>query len=110
MQQGQAGRAAQAFLRCGHHQAGLPRREITADAAEGGDRIHDEQRSVPGNHGRDRVEVVDRAAGRLAVHHADHGDVGPAAEDLGDARRRHGAVVGTSISASPLYGAVARKP
>ena len=111
------GGAAQALLRRGHHQVGLPRGEVAADAAEGGDRVDDEQRAVLGHHGRDRVEIVDGAAWRLAVHHADHGDIGPGAEGLGDAHRGHGTVVGNldlddlpGVPAGPVAVAAAVHP
>ena len=70
-----------------------------------------------GHDGRDRVEVVDGAAGRLAVHHADDGDIGPVAEGLRDARRRDGAVVGDldfddlpRVPARPVAVATAEHP
>ena len=62
VQQRQADRAAQALLRGDHGQVGLPGLEITAHAAEGRDRIDDQQRAVLRHGGRDRAKVVDGAA------------------------------------------------
>ena len=117
VQQRQADRAAQALLRGDHGQVGLPGLEITAHAAEGRDRIDDQQPAVLRHHGRDRAEVVDGAAGGLAVHHADDGDIRPAAEGGRDACRRDGAVVGDldlddlpRVPARPVAVAAAEHP
>src|SRR6202012_2457882 len=68
--------------------------EVAADAAEGRHGIHDKQGAMVRRRRRDRVQVVDRAARRLAVHDADHGNVWPADEGVRDAARGYRAVKG----------------
>jgi hypothetical protein len=58
VQQGQAGRATQALLRGYDGDAGAPASEVAAGAAERRHGVHQQQRTMGGDHGRDRVQVV----------------------------------------------------